>query len=72
MNLGILAQTPEEKSCRAVLRDFGAETAYPSIPTHFRSSTQEVHARRTPDPHPVCRSSSYTHRKPRHHLSPHT
>ena len=33
-------------------RDFGAETAYPSIPTHFGSSTQEVHAR-SADPRPT-------------------
>lgn len=37
---------------RQLQRDFGAETAYPSILTHFRSSTQEVHAR-SADPRPT-------------------
>lgn len=42
-------------------RDFGAKTAYPSIPTHFRSSTHEVHALSAgPQTHSQCAEAPAT------------
>ena len=42
-------------------RDFGAKTAYPSIPTHFRSSTHKVHALSAgPQTHTQCAEAPAT------------
>lgn len=78
MTLGTLAQTPEDKSHRDVLRDRDRGTSVLSLPTPpypliSEVLPQQLQARNAgSQTHSRSASPSYTHRKPQPRLSPHT
>nr|XP_030739615.1 zinc finger protein 583-like [Globicephala melas] len=78
VTLGTLAQTPEDKSHRDVLRDRDRGTSVLSLPTPPHPLISEVLPRQLqarnagPQTHSRSASPSYTHRKPQPRLSPHT